>query len=130
MFLKIIIAPLLLLPLVAFAAKPTITEELEIYRSPNIKVYAFEKVLERWGEKEWAYFSDLIERESHWNSEAKNPKSSAYGLGQFLNSTWKTVGCIKTSDKYIQIDCAIKYVEARYGTPKSAIKFHDKNNFY
>lgn len=30
----------------------------------------------------------IIECESQWNDKAKNPASSAYGLGQFLNQTW------------------------------------------
>ena len=119
------------MPLVAFAAKPTITTELEIVRSPNIKVYAFEKVLDRWGDKQWIHFSNLIDKEgSNWDSKAKNPNSTAYGIGQFLDSTWKTVDCIKTDDKYKQIDCTIDYIEARYDTPVGAIKFHNKNNWY
>ncbi len=130
MFYKNIIAFCLLVPLVAFAAKPQTTVELEIVRPSNIKVYAFEKVLDRWDEKQWSYFSNLIERESHWNNEAQNPNSTAYGLGQFLNSTWQTVGCEKTSDKYKQIDCALDYIEARYDTPQKAIQFHNKNNWY
>lgn len=120
----------LLVPLVAFGAKPLATAELHTYRSPNIKVYAFEQVLDRWGDKEWVYFSDLISRESGWKSEAENPNSTAYGLGQFLNSTWETVNCEKTSDKYEQIDCTIDYVELRYKTPKKAIVHHNLKNWY
>ena len=120
----------LLVPLVVFGAKPQVTDELNSYRSPNIKVYAFEQVLNRWGEKQWSYFSDLVQRESHWKNTAKNPKSTAYGIGQFLDSTWKIVGCEKTEDKYIQIDCMIDYVEYRYDTPQKAIQFHNKRNFY
>lgn len=101
-----------------------------IYRSQYIKVYAFERVLMTWGDDQWIYFNDLVKRESNWNSEAKNPASSAYGFGQLLDSTWKSVGCEKTSDPYIQIDCTIKYVKDRYGTPKQAIIFHNKANWY
>lgn len=129
MLLKNIIVLCCLLPLVALA-KPLNTEELEITRSPNIKVYAFEQVLNRWGEKEWVYFNDLIERESHWNSEAKNPNSTAYGLGQFLNSTWGLVDCKKTKDPYKQIDCTLDYVASRYGTPHKTIQYHNLHNWY
>jgi len=129
MQLKRIVFPLLLLPLVAFA-KPVVTEEINIVRSPNIKVYAFEKVMDRWSSEQWVYFDDLIKRESGWNSEAQNPNSTAYGLAQFLNSTWNSVECIKTDDKYVQIDCAIDYVELRYKTPQGAIKHHNRNNWY
>jgi len=96
----------------------------------HIKTYAFDAILNKWGDKQWSYFSDLIYRESGWVSDRKNPNSSAYGLAQFLNGTWKTVGCEKTEDEYKQIDCAIKYIELRYTTPKKAIEFHNKNNYY
>jgi hypothetical protein len=131
MLIKNIIAFFLLVPLVAFAAKPLTTSELEIVRSSNIKVYAFEKVLDRWDENQWYSFNELVKREgSKWNPEAKNPYSSAYGIGQFLDSTWKTVGCTKTSDKYIQINCMLEYITVRYKTPQKALEFHIKNNYY
>src|SRR3990167_10437136 len=106
-------------------AKEVVSKEL-----PDIKIYSIEKVLEKWGGGQWTYLNELIIRESNWKSTAQNPKSSAFGYGQFLNSTWKSVGCEKTSDPYIQIDCMIDYVELRYGTPQQAIKFHDKHNWY
>lgn len=117
--------------IVSLLGLPTkaIAEPLEI-KYQNIKVYAFEKVLEEWGSKEWVYFDKLIEKESNWLPYAKNLQSSAYGLGQLLDSTWGTVGCVKTSNPQEQIDCTIKYVKARYKTPQRAIHFHNLNNWY
>lgn len=130
MYLKNIILVLAILSLLVLPQRG-IAEPVEIVpKSLNIKVYAFEKVLERWSDDEWDHFNELIDRESRWNCNAQNPKSTAYGCGQFLNSTWETVGCTKTSDKYKQIDCAIAYVEVRYDTPQKALKFHKKNNWY
>lgn len=126
---KRIAVVVLIISLFAFAPK-VIADPLEIESSSNIKVYAFEKVLYRWGDDQWIYFNDLIKRESKWNSEAKNATSSAYGLGQFINSTWEIVGCKKTSNAYKQIDCTIEYITKVYGTPKKAIEFHNKNNYY
>jgi len=124
------IALVVILPLVVLA-KPLSTSELEIVEKPlNIRVYAFQQILDKWGDDQWIYFNDLIQRESNWRNEAQNPKSSAFGLAQFLNSTWQTVGCEKTTDKFIQIDCAIKYVEKVYKTPEMAIKFHNKKGWY
>lgn len=96
---------------------------------PPVKEYAEQRVNEVFGGG-WAYFDDLITRESRWKSNAQNPTSTAYGLGQFLNSTWKTVGCVKTNDPYKQIDCTIAYVEARYGYPQKAIEHHNRKNWY
>lgn len=132
MYVTNIIVLLLVVPLVAFA-KPQTTTELEIIvptPPPEIRVYAFQQVVDRWGEHEWEHFEELIDRESDWIHTAQNPHSTAYGLGQFLNSTWKTVGCVKTDDKYKQIDCTIKYVAQRYKTPHKAIHFHDRRNWY
>ena len=117
-----VIASLFVLPTKAIAEPST-------YK-PHIKVYAFEQVLEKWGSEEWDAFDKVIAKESSWKSEAQNPTSTAYGLGQLLNSTWGSVGCVKTSDPYVQIDCTIKYIEQRYETPKKALKFHYSNNWY
>lgn len=97
---------------------------------PDIKTYSIHKTMDRWGGGQWTYLNDLIYRESNWKHTAKNPKSSAYGIGQFLTSTWKTVGCEKTDDPYRQIDCMLDYIELRYKTPESALKFHQKKNWY
>lgn len=94
------------------------------------KQYAYDKVLEEWSVEQWKYFDDLIHRESTWNNLAQNPNSTAFGYGQFLNSTWELVGCKKTTDPDIQIDCTIKYIKAIYGTPQKAIVFHNANNYY
>lgn len=98
---------------------------VEPKKPPTVQEYAKSKV-----GVQWPYFNAIIERESRWNSKAQNPKSTAYGLGQFLNSTWATVGCEKTSDPYIQIDCTIKYIDKNYTTSENALAFHKKNNWY
>lgn len=96
----------------------------------DIRTYSIERVLEEFGGGQWSAFNQIIYRESRWNHLAQNSKSSAYGYAQFLNSTWETVGCVKTSDQYKQIDCAIKYIKERYDTPKKALSFHQKHNWY
>lgn len=94
---------------------------MEIER-PSIEDYA----LEVGGES----LVEIIERESDFNHTAQNPNSTAYGLGQFLNSTWETVGCEKSDDPYYQIDCMKKYVDQRYGSPELALEFWLKNKWY
>lgn len=133
----IIIFLLLTLSLLVYPQR-VVSEEIHIVKEsivevqplPEIKVYAKQQVVDRWGEAEWEAFNTIIMKESKWNSNAQNPYSSAYGLGQFLNSTWATVGCTKTNDKYTQIDCTIKYISQRYKTPTRALNFHLKNNYY
>lgn len=69
-------------------------------------------------------------KESSGNPTAQNPRSSAYGLYGFLDSTWATVGCKKTSDPAEQERCAILYMEQRYGGVEGAYYFHLQNNWY
>jgi len=120
----------LIISLLLISTKVIAEAPKHIEEPPNIKVYAFEKVLNRWGSEQWDSFDKLIIKESKWDSESQNPNSSAYGIGQFLNSTWNTVGCEKTKDVYKQIDCTINYVELNYKTPQKALQFHLKNNWY
>jgi hypothetical protein len=103
------------------------TEEL---KTETPREYAKRKVQNKWGVEQVEYFNKIIQKESNWVATAQNPISTAYGLGQFLNSTWSTVGCEKTSDPQTQIDCTIKYIESRYGTPEKAWSFHIVNNYY
>lgn len=84
-----------------------------------------------WGTgRHWDSLSKLINKESSWNPNAQNPTSSAYGLFQFLNSTWSGVGGRKTSDPALQAQYGLKYIQQRYGDPEKAWGFHKKNNWY
>lgn len=83
-----------------------------------------------WTDSEWEALDDLMMKESGWNHNAQNPTSTAYGIGQFLNSTWKGVGIKKTSDPTLQIDAMLKYIRNRYGSPSEALRFHRAKNWY
>ena len=76
------------------------------------------------------YLNWIVQKESSGNPSAQNPKSSAYGLYQFLDGTWKGTGISKTSDPVIQTQAAIKYIKQRYGTPAKAVDFWQKNGWY
>lgn len=96
----------------------------------ELQVYAREQVIEKWGASAWDAFHFIISKESGWNPNAQNPHSTAYGLGQFLDGTWRGVGCVKTSDPYVQIRCTIKYIENRYKTPENALAYWLSNRSY
>jgi hypothetical protein len=91
----------------------------------NIKEYAKQLV----GDEFWA-LDYIITRESGWRSTAQNPHSTAYGLCQFLNGTWKGTGYTKTSDPYKQIEAGIVYMKNRYGSITGAYQFKKLNNWY
>ncbi|MCM3746515.1 transglycosylase SLT domain-containing protein [Paenibacillus pasadenensis] len=75
---------------------------------------------------------ELVGRESSYNPNADNPKSSAAGLFQFLDGTRKNYGGNKVdwSDPYQQTLAGIQYVTDRYGNPTKALQFWDKNKWY
>jgi len=79
--------------------------------------------------EEYCYFS-IIEKESHWNPHADNPRSTAYGIGQFLNSTWALVDHKKTNNPYTQIDAMVEYVQLIYGDGCNAWHFKSQRGWY
>jgi hypothetical protein len=93
----------------------------------SFKEYAMSKVgsAEQFGclEKLWG-------KESGWNPNAQNPTSTAYGIPQFLNSTWASTGIAKTSDGYRQIDAGLIYIENRYGSPCGAWSHSQAKGWY
>ena len=103
------------------------------YSITDLKLYAEIIVTEKWDASEVSAFKQIIHKESSWRHNKEHyadGKSSATGLAGFLNMTWSGVGCTKTYDQYIQLECAIKYVSNRYGTPTKALAFHNRNNYY
>ena len=69
---------------------------------------------------EFTCLENLWGKESGWNPNAQNPSSTAYGIAQFLDSTWAGTGIAKTSDGYRQIDAGLIYIENRFGSPCGA----------
>ena len=81
-------------------------------------------------EQEYEALFELIMLESSWRPDAKNPKSSAYGLGQLLDQTWDLVGIEKSSNFKIQLIATHKYVMERYGSWQKALEFRKANGYY
>lgn len=80
--------------------------------------------------QELSCYFNIIDKESKWNPLAQNPKSTAFGIGQFLNSTWALVDHKKTTDPYAQIDAMIKYVNLVYGDGCQAWDFKKYKGWY
>ncbi|MCF6745535.1 lytic transglycosylase domain-containing protein, partial [Blastococcus sp. KM273128] len=83
----------------------------------SFKEYAMGKV---GSAGEFSCLESLWGKESGWNPNAQNPRSTAYGIAQFLDSTWAGTGIAKTSDGYRQIDAGLIYINNRYGSPCGA----------
>jgi hypothetical protein len=81
-------------------------------------------------DKEYEALHELIDLESKWDSDAQNPKSTAYGLAQFVDKTWDLVEIEKSNDYRIQLIAAQKYVMMRYGSWVKALEHHKKYGWY
>ena len=84
------------------------------------------KVWTRWhlSPKEFGCLNQLVILESHWNAYAKNPRSGAYGIFQFMPQTWGNYRVVKTSDPYKQVSYGLRYIKVRYGSECQALNFH------
>lgn len=83
-----------------------------------------------WTGQEWADAVTLEMMEAGFNNTAQNPTSSAFGLGQFLDSTWAGYGVSKTSDPTQQSIGMGRYIKARYGDPVGALAHENAYHWY
>ncbi len=84
---------------------------------------------EGWSAADW---EQVVQMESSGNPKAVNPKSGAFGLGQFLGSTLKAYapfGATSTNPVQ-QIKAMGKYIKDRYGTPTKALEHEKANGWY
>jgi len=93
----------------------------------SFKEYAMSKV---GSAQQFSCLENLWGKESGWNPNAQNPTSTAYGIPQFLNSTWASTGIAKTSDGYRQIDAGLIYIDSRYGSPCGAWAHSQSTGWY
>jgi hypothetical protein len=99
-------------------------------RKPDFPVSARSYARSMVSVEEYVALHELIMLESSWNPDARNRKSTAYGLGQLIDQTWEDIGIEKSDDFRIQLIAAHKYVMQRYGSWQKALEFHKKNGYY
>lgn len=84
-----------------------------------------------WGAgPQWDALYKLVMKESGFRNTAQNPTSTAFGMFQFLNSTWAGYGIPKTAEPNAQAEAGMRYIQARYGSPLGALAFHRSHNWY
>lgn len=91
------------------------------------------KKMSKWGwdEKQFECLVNLWERESNWNHEADNPKSSAFGIPQALpGERMSEIGEDWRTNPETQIKWGLKYISGRYSTPCNAWKHFQNKNWY
>jgi len=110
-------------------AADAITSPYAKYFDPEalafLTVYAKGQTLQ-----EWKCLDTLWNHESHFNPKALNMGSKAYGIAQFLPTTWGNYKLTKTSSAALQIKYGLHYIKARYGDACSAWAFWQKHSWY
>jgi hypothetical protein len=90
-------------------------------RSANVAAVQAAATPYGWGAgAEWQALTNLLMRESGFNNVAQNPTSTAFGMFQFLDSTWGSWGVPKTSDPALQSLAGMRYLKGAYGDPLNA----------
>jgi hypothetical protein len=110
----------------AAAARPGQGTAATVAPAGSYQDYAMNKV----GGSQFTCLENLWGKESGWNPNAQNPGSTAYGIPQFLDSTWDGTGIAKTSDGYRQIDAGLIYIDSRYGSPCGAWSHSQSAGWY
>lgn len=106
--------------------------KIRVVSPESNRAFAREKINSwGWDTKQFECLVHLWERESNWNHEAKNPKSSAYGIPQALpakkmseiSDDWQT-------NPETQIKWGLKYIHERYSEPCNAWNHFKKKHWY
>jgi hypothetical protein len=91
--------------------------ELVIYKERPILMQVDHKELARelLTKKDFKCFSLLMGKESGWKNK-KNPTSSAEGVGQLLDSTYRNLGMTRSKSEVAQTVAALAYIGRKYGS--------------
>jgi hypothetical protein len=81
--------------------------------------------------KQFKYLNWLWQRESGWNKYASNPFTGAYGIPQAMpGSKMASAGPNWRSNASTQIRWGLRYIRARYGSPRKAWNHSQATGWY
>lgn len=113
-------------------AQPAIPE-LVIYKDrPHLmQVNPKEVARELLTTKQFKCFNALMSKESAWQDK-DNPTSSASGVGQLLDGTYRNLGMKRSDSTVAQTIAALAYIGRKYGSggPCAAWKHFQRKNYY
>jgi len=120
----------------------TKTQAAKSVASPDAKYFDAEALAflttysQGWSMKEWNCLRSIWQRESHFNPKALNMSSHAFGIAQFLPSTWGNYKVVQTAEAKLQIKYGLRYIKMRYGSVNeptgacAAWRFWQKKGWY
>jgi hypothetical protein len=113
-------------------AQPAIPE-LVIYKDrPHLmQVNPKEVARELLTTKQFKCFNALMSKESAWQDK-DNPESSASGVGQLLDGTYRNLGMKRSDSTVAQTIAALAYIGRKYGSsgPCGAWETFKRKNYY
>jgi hypothetical protein len=89
--------------------------EVVAYYNNQYQRYAIQRLIELDKLEQYQCLYELWMRESNWRPKAKNKESSAMGIPQLLDSTWKNIGVKPTKDGFKQVDAGLLYIDRKFG---------------
>jgi hypothetical protein len=131
-FLQIVGTSLAIATLTNALSAPTASPIVYAQRPPLMQVDAKAVARELLTDKQFRCLTRLIGKESAWNPKAKNPSSTAIGIGQLLESTYQNIGMKHSEAQVPQLIATLAYIGRKYGSagPCGAWRHWQKNNWY
>jgi phage-related protein/LysM repeat protein len=91
-----------------------------------------------WGSTaQWNAINWIVNHESGWNPRAQNPTSTASGLFQQIDGTWRAYRPIGNNAAHMkdatvndQAQAGLNYIRSRYGSPTQAQAFWQGHHWY
>jgi hypothetical protein len=117
----------------AFAPQPAVPATVIYKERPVLQqINAKEVARELLTRKDFRCLTKLLGKESAWNAKAKNPTSSAQGIGQLLDATYRNLGMKHSKASVPQLVATLAYIGRKYGSggPCAAWEHFQKNNWY
>jgi hypothetical protein len=112
---------------------PPAVPQLVIYKDrPHLmQVNPKEVARELLTTKQFKCFNALMSKESAWQDK-KNPTSTASGVGQLLDGTYRNLGMKRSKSTVAQTIASLAYIGRKYGSkgPCGAWNHFKRNNFY
>jgi hypothetical protein len=101
-------------PRVQIISHPPKGEVIAYYHN-EYQRYAIQLLTQQNKLEQYPCLYELWMKESNWRPKAKNKESSAMGIAQLLDSTWKNIELKPTWDGKKQVEAGLKYLDHRYG---------------
>ena len=101
----------------AFAPQPAIPATVIYKERPLLQQVKPKQIArELLTKKDFRCLTKLLGKESAWNPKAKNPTSSAKGIGQLLDSTYRNLGMKHSNAGVPQLVATLAYIGRKYGS--------------